>query len=224
MNRKRLALFVLLILLAASIIWSYLSSPRPKVASPHALESGAQASRVTSRTATARPVTSPAVTAAQAQLPSSAGDPRILRLDLLSHGRTQFQGYRRNLFKPVFVDEIKVLQKKAAAAKPLLLPPSPAKAANASPPPPPPPPETKQQIARRELGKYTFIGLFGTGTTKTVFFSKGGALVSVKKGDIIERRYKASEITDQSLTVQIVENGEEIVVPLMDQLNLKAEH
>jgi len=208
MNRQRLILFILLIALAAAVTWSFFAMPRPKVAPAQKSASGQRA-----RETAGRPTPAPA-------LPS---DSRILKLDLLNRETDAFKGYRRNIFKPIFVDELKLMQKKAAALKVVKPPPL-------LPPPPPPPritpamtaAELQAQQNRRELAQFVFKGFLVKDNQKTIFLTKDGAILLVKKGDVFERRYKAASITDQALTIKVTDSGEEIVIPLMENLSLKA--
>jgi len=210
MNRQRLILFILLIALAAAVTWSFFAMPRPKVASSSKDTPGQRAKGAPGRA-------TPAAT-----LPS---DNRILKLGLLNHEPDAFKGYRRDLFRPIFVDELKLMQKKAEAlkvVKPKPLPPPPA--------PPPAPPivpaiseaEALSQRTRRELGKFVFKGFLSKDNQKTIFLIKDGAILLVKEGDVIEKRYRAASITDQALTIRVADSSEEIVIPLMENLSLKA--
>jgi hypothetical protein len=212
MNRQRLILFILLIALALAVTWSFFAMPRPRVAPSQKNTPG---QRLTS--AKGAPVsTTPA--------PALPSDTRILKLELLNREQGAFKGYRRDLFRPIFVDELKLLQKKAAAPKLVKPPPL--------PPPPPPPPinivpavsavEEQAKRNRQELGKFVFKGFLNEGNQKTIFLLKDGAILLVKKGDIFEKRFKAISITDQALTIQVIDSGEEIVIPLMENLSLKA--
>lgn len=211
MNRQRLILFILLIALALAATWSYFAIPRPKVA-----PSGPNAPGQRSTAASGAGRTAPA--------PSLPSDSRILRLDLLKREQGVFKGYRRNLFKPIFVDELKLMQTKAAALKPVKPPPLPPK-----PPSPPPqvvpaPSEAEERAKRnrQELGKFVFKGFLSKDNQKTIFLQKDNAILLVKKGDIIEKHFKVTSITDQALTLRVTDSIEEIVIPLMDNLSLKA--
>ncbi|MGD0584531.1 MAG: hypothetical protein ABSA86_01970 [Oryzomonas sp.] len=212
MNRQRLILFILLIALALAVTWSFFAMPRPRVASSQNNGPGQRPPR-----------RMPGSTTPASALPS---DTRILKLELLNHDQDVFKGYRRDLFRPIFVDEFKLMQNKAAALKLVKPPPLP------PPPPPPPPPsnpvpalsatELQAQRNRQELGKFVFKGFLSKDNQKTIFLIKDGAILLVKKGDIFEKRYKAASITDQALTIQVIDSGEEIVIPLVENLSLKA--
>jgi len=212
MNRQRLILFILLIALGAAATWSFFAMPRPKVAPSLKYAPGQRAKE------------SPGRTPPAAALPS---DNRILKLGLLNREPDAFKGYRRDLFRPVFVDELKLMQKKAAAlkvVKPRRLPPPPAPAFVPSPQivSAITAAEAQAQRNRSELGKFVFKGFLSKDNQKTIFLTKDGAILLVKEGDVFEKRYKAASITDQALTIRVTDSGEEIVIPLMENLSLKA--
>jgi hypothetical protein len=215
MNRQRLILFILLIALALAVTWSYFAMPRPRVA-PSQKNTPGQ-----------RSISAKGASVSTTPAPALPSDTRILKLDLLNREQDVFKGYRRDLFRPIFVDELKLMQNKAAALKLVKPPPLPP-----PPPPPPPPPsiivpalsavEERAQRNRQELGKFVFKGFLNEDNQKTIFLIKDGAIILVKKGDILEKRFKAVSITDQALTIQVIDSSEEIVIPLMENLSLKA--
>lgn len=208
MNRQRLILFILLIALVAAVTWSFFAMPRPQIAPPSKDASGQHA-----RGASGRVTPTPAL----------PGDSRILKLELLNREQGVFKGYRRDIFRPIFVDEVKLVQNKAAALKQVKPPPL---------PPPPAPPlqivpalsaaEEQAQRNRRELGKFVFKGFLSKDNQKTIFLSKDGVILLVKKGDIFEKHFKAASITDRALTIQVTDSSDEIVIPLMENLSLRA--
>jgi hypothetical protein len=214
MNRQRLILFILLIALALAVAWSFFAMPRPRVAPSQMKTPGQRSTSAKGAPVSATPA------------PALPSDTRILKLELLNRDQDAFKGYRRDLFRPIFVDELKLMQNKAAALK--LVKPPPLR----PPPPPPPPPsiivpvlsaeEVRAQQNRQELGKFVFKGFLNEDNQKTIFLTKDGAIILVKKGDIFEKRFKAVSINDQALTIRVMDSGEEIVIPLMENLSLKA--
>ncbi len=112
MNRQRLILFILLIALALAVTWSYFAMPRPRVAPSR-------------KNAPGQRPTSKGVPGSTTPAPSLPGDTRILKLELLNREQDVFKGYRRDLFRPIFVDELKLMQNKAAALKLVKPPPLP---------------------------------------------------------------------------------------------------
>lgn len=203
MNRQRLILFVLVIVLVAAVIWSYTAMPRPKTVSTLTYAPGRQAK--------------PAVTTAKTPL-GAAADGRVLKLSLLEQEPSTFKGYRRNIFKPVFVDEVKLLKQKAAAVKPPQLPPAqPQKVVPVQPVQP-----VAAQPEAVPLARFTFLGFLKKDAHRTIFLAKDKDILLVKKGDKIAGRYEASSITDQALTLLVTDTGDEIVIPLIENRSLGA--
>lgn len=202
MNRQRLILFILVIIFALAVIWSYSAIPRSKTVTAIKSTQGQQV-----KSAATAPKT-PSI---------EAFDSRILKLALLDQERSNFKGYRRNIFKPIFVDELKLLKQKAIAVKPPQLPP------------PPPPPQkivpAEPIVAKPEaapLARFTFLGFLKKDAQRTIFLAKDKDIILVKKGDKIAGRYEASSITDQALTLLAVDTGDEIVIPLLENRPLGA--
>lgn len=189
MNRQRLILFVLVLLFICAALWSYSTMPRLKTAGPQTPKA-AQRLR-------------PAPVAAKAI--RTADDGTRLNISLLDKESTSFKGYRRNIFKPVFVDELKVVKQKAVAMKrPPVLSSAPVKQ------------PVIIQPATAPLASFTFLGFLKKGSVKTIFLAKDNDILLVKKGDKVAGRYEATEITDQSLTLAVTDTGDEIVIPLQE--------
>ncbi|MBK5273551.1 MAG: type II secretion system protein PulP [Desulfuromonadales bacterium] len=218
MNRKKLVLFILLITLVLAIIWSYSAVPRQKTVSTLKYAPGQTQPPV-------KPATSvPAATSAN-RVPVIAitGDERIVRLDLLEREQSGFKGYRRNIFKPIFIDEIKAMMRKAAAPKPLPIPP----VAAAPPPKVEPPPPIAQPVIQPEklqntLARFVFLGYLKKGNRQTIFLSKDKEIILVRKGDKFAGNFEARSVTDQALTIISIDTGEEIVIPLIENQPLSA--
>lgn len=203
MNRQRLILSVLLILLPLAALWSYRSYPRPKSVAALKYPPGTRAAAERKREPAATP---------PAPRPT---DGNILRLDLLEREQPPFKGYRRNIFKPVFVDELMLMKQQAAAAKPAP-PPVPV------PRPVPAPPVAVPVQPRRELARFTFLGFLKRDNRTTIFLAKDNEIILVRKGDLFAGRYEAASITDQALTIHVRDSGEEIVIPLLENRPLAA--
>lgn len=208
MNRQRLILFVLAILLVLAVVWSYNARPRQKTVSSLKYSPGQKGGVVS-------PPAKPASV--------NAADGRVQTLVVPEQEQTSFKGYRRNIFKPVFVDEVKLIKQKAAALKP------PAVALPAPPPPKSAPPVPAQPVppiaARPEsapLARFTFLGFLKKDAQRTIFLAKDKDIILVKKGDKIAGRYEASSITDQALTLVVSDTGDEIVIPLIENRPLAA--
>ena len=198
MNRQRLILSILLVLLLSALVWGYLNRPRQKTVNSLKNAPGVRAQTVRKQDAP----------------PTSAISGNVLRLDLLDREQPLFKGYHRNIFKPVFVDELKMMQK-AAAVKPVPPPVHVQKPAPVLPVVMPEPP-------RRELARFTFLGFLKKDNRKTIFLSKDKDIFLVRVRDVMAGRYEATSLTDQALTILVRDSGEEIVIPLLENRALGA--
>jgi len=202
MNRQKLALFILLIILVVAVVWSFLSVPKQKTVTTLKYAPGK-----------AKPVLKGAATPAAPQpaAPVTATDERTLRLDLLEREQSGFKGYRRNIFKPIFADEIKIMKQRAVAIKPLPISPV---AVVPQQYVPPAPIVTPQEALQNTLAHFVFLGYVKKDKRRTVFLSKDKEIILVRKGDIFADHYEATSITDQALTIRSLDSGQEIVIPL----------
>lgn len=202
MNKQRLILFGLVVLFGVTVLWSYRAMPRPKTVSTLTYQSGQQAKQVR------------ALPAAVDKSARATDDGARLKLDLLESQSVPFKGYRRNIFKPIFIDEQKNVKQRAVAVKP------PVKVVVPVPPPPSEqvvvPPEAAQ------LARFTFLGFLKKGTARTIFLANDKDILLVKKGDKVAGRYEATDISDQALTLTVTDTGDEIVIPLLENRPLAA--
>lgn len=209
MNRQKLILTVLLALLGVSLIYSFFRMPRQKRASTPA-SSPAPAAKVA---AVPRKAVSPPV--AQQRV-----DERKLRLDLLDATPPPFAGFRRNIFQPIFREETKPSR--------LPLPAPPVRPALPKPPPPPPvaaplPPAAPAPTpVQQEMARFTFLGFMKKDNQKTIFLSSSNEIFLVKKGDKIAGKYEVTNITDEALTIHVLADGSEIIIPLVENKPLSA--
>jgi hypothetical protein len=210
MNRKKLLLFILLISFALAATWGFLSRPQLKTVENLKFAPGKTIVAEKRREAAIAP-------------PASAS--RNLRLDLLDRQQPSFSGYHRNIFKPIFVDEVREIMKKSAVVKPVLPPPPIPKPT----PPPPPPPVAMPETPAQALARFTFLGFMSRDAVKTIFLAKETKekdkerdIILVKKGDTFGGRYEAAALTDQALTILVTDTGDEIVVPLIENQALKS--
>jgi hypothetical protein len=198
MNRQRLTLFILVILFGIAVLWSYSAIPRPKTVSNLTFKPGQQAKQVKQ------------VVAATDKPASDADDGSSLKISLLEKEPAGFKGYRRNIFKPVFVDELKVAKQMAMAIKP------PPKVSTVPVQPVIVQPVQPTQPESAPLARFTFLGFLKKGSVKTIFLAKDKDILLVKKGDKVAGRYEAIEISDQALTLTVSDTGDEIVIPLVE--------
>ncbi len=210
MNKQKLTLFILLILLVCALVWSVISFPRQKKVATLANVPGQKARVIRPAVVKKAPGTPPAATT----------DARILQLELLNQGGSSFKGYHRNIFKPVFVDEVALMKQKLAAPKPVITPPRPVAAIK---PAPLQPQIAQPEAPRSALARFTFLGFLKKDNKQTIFLTKDKEIVLVKHGDRFGNgKYEASSLTDQALTILVVDTGEEIVVPLLENKPLVA--
>lgn len=223
MNRKKLILAILLLLLVVAVVTSFFRMPKQEKAAPkqQPVADAAKPRAVSPGITTAEKSTpAPAKTAAPvAKGPAFEGK---VRLDLLERQRPLFTGFRRNIFKPLFAPE-------AAVSRPApkiptgpitsLIPPPPAPKSpgppvmQAPPPPPLPPPVP---MPRPDLARFTFMGFLQKDNQKTIFLSKDKEIFVIKKGDKLAGKYEAANITDEALTIRVLQDGGEIVIPLLE--------
>jgi hypothetical protein len=216
MNKQKLALLIVLIILVLTVIWSFYAAPRQKTASTVKSVAG-QTQQLEKVRGAATP--KPVVTALNAATkPPHASEDRTLHLDLLERDQSGFKGYRRNIFKPLFVDEIKLMKQRSAAFKPMPIPPVPV----AVPMPVPVQPVVQPETHQSTLSHFTFLGFLKKDKRTTIFLAKDKEIVLVRKGETFAGRYEATAITDQALTIRVTDSGEEIVIPLTENRPLAA--
>lgn len=213
MNRQKLLLSVLLLIFAASVVYSYLRSPRQQqVAAPKKTPA---APATAPRKGTPAPKAVPG-----AVTPDISRDASRLHLELLDREQQRFAGYRRNIFSPIFREEVKAPPFKPLPPPPRPVPvPPPAPAASApavAPPPQPTPEQLAQQAADAELAKFVFLGFLKKGGEKTVFLSKNNEIFLAKKGSTLAQKFQVADLTDEAITIRSTTAGREIVIPLVE--------
>lgn len=200
MNRQRLLLAVVLILLAVAVVSAYLRWPHQQ----------------TVKTAT---TSSPRSRSLTAQKPGADTvpkvDDRFVRLDLLEQEGQRFSGFRRNIFRLAPPEGPHGGKPPVTVLKP---PPPPANVPPVSPPMPLSPP------VQRDMARFTFLGFLKKDGVQTVFLSKDNKIVLVKKGDRIEGKYEATGLTDDALTIRVLSDGTEVVIPLKENHPLITKH
>lgn len=198
MNRQKLVLFLLLLVLAVSVAYSFLRSPKEQ------------------RVATLkyRPGAAPQVAGGKvAAAPKGEADNTRVHLELLNRELPRFTGFRRNIFSPIFKEEVK-----PPPFKPLPPPPRPVRFPSQPVPAmaPAPPPPSPEQIADSELAKFTFLGFLDKNGEKTVFLSSNNEIFLAKKGSNLGSRFQVTGLTDDAITIRSIAGGREIVIPLVE--------
>ncbi|HEX2770070.1 MAG TPA: hypothetical protein VHN12_12400 [Geobacteraceae bacterium] len=186
MNRQKMVLALLLVILAISLAYSLLRRPQQRTLDKMKYTPGLKAD--------------------PARIPGRSQDGKKLRLDLLDRELPRFSGFRRNIFRPFFSDEMHL---PPVAARPVL---------PVTPPPPAPTPQpvvkSPAQIAMEEVGRFSFLGYLQKGNLRTIFLSKENEIILVRKGDKIAGKYEVAAISDEVLTINLLQGGEQIVIPL----------
>ena len=202
MNRQKLVLTLLLVVLAGSLAYSFIRAPRQQKVATLKNRPGAAATVIRKGSAPA---------------PEGVADNGDVHLALLDRNVPGFNGFRRNIFSPIFKDEKTppVPLKLLPPPPPVKLPPPPPPAA-ATPQPPPPAPPTEEQLADAELGKFTFLGFLKKNGEKTVFLSKNNEVFLAKKGSKLGPKFQVTDLSDDAITIKSVAGGRELVIPLLE--------
>lgn len=200
MNRQRLLLVGLLLSFALSVMYSYSKYPRQKTVDKLTFVPGK----------VSRP--------APAKADSKVDDSRIL-LALLDERSAAGVSYRKNLFRPLFRDETRIVP----------LPPPPPKPMPSLPPPPPPAPSPVAPPAAaepppvvRDMARFTFLGFMKKDGIKSIFLSSNKEIFIVKRGDKIAGKYEVANVTDDLLTINALGDGGQIIIPLIENKPLAA--
>jgi hypothetical protein len=137
-----------------------------------------------------------------------------VRLDLLDQHAAGFKGFKRNVFRPLFLQEADTVKRKLAKIPPPPPPPPPL------PPPPPPPPPTPLQMMQGEVTRFVYLGFLQKEKRRTLFLSRDNQIYLVKKGDKLLGKFEVTALTDTSFTVKAPQDGSELVVPLVENKQL----
>jgi hypothetical protein len=196
MNRQRLVLIATSVILAVSAVYCWKYYPRQKTVAKLKYAPGSRA--------VAERLRQPAARSHAVEI-----DPNALRIDLLERKQPAFSGYKRDIFKPVFIDKETMLAKQAqeAAARARKA----AQKAQIKIKPPPTP-----MGVQRELAGFKLLGFLQKDGKKTVFLGKGSETIVVRQGTTFAGRYSAVSLTDQVLIIKVTDTGEEVIMPLVD--------
>jgi hypothetical protein len=207
MNRQKLILALLLVALVGAIIYAVVRSPKQQRVATLKYRPGAVA-------------TVPRRGAAAAPTAAAAG--QEVHLAQLDREQTRTSGYRRNIFTPIFHEEVTLPPFKPLPPPPRSprgLPPPPPPSGGAGQgqmAPPPPPPPTPRDIDQQELSRFSFLGFLKKNGDKTVFLSRDNEIFLARKGATIANKFIVSDLTDDALTLQSPATGAELVIPLLD--------
>ena len=201
MNRQRMVLLILVLLLIVSSIWGIISYPRLKHVEKLKYSSGSRAVSIRNR---------PNADG----LGTSKIDSRTLRIDQLE-SRPAFAEYQRDIFSPLFVDRETMLAQQAAAAAAAAAAEAARRAQMMSKLAPAKPVPVPTGI-QNELASFKLHGFLKKDGKKIIFLAKGQEITPVKQGATFAGRYVATSITDQVLILKVVGTGEEVIIPLVE--------
>lgn len=207
MNRQRLVLLILVVLLVASSIWGIFSYPRQKNVAKLKYSQGSRAVSVRNRSKADGPATS--------KIGSGT-----LRIDQLQR-RPVFSEYQRDIFSPLFVDKETMLARQAAAAAAAAAAEAARRARITSQLKPAKPLPVPTGI-QNELASFKLHGFLKKNGKKIVFLAKGQEITPVKEGATFAGRFVATSITDQVLILKVTGTGEEVIIPLIEYEPLRA--
>lgn len=204
MNRKRLTLIILLLLLLLALLYAFWGTPRQGRVTDSAAKEKISVSNEPRKVSERRGKSQ------ETLLPR-------LKTELLDRKPEPYGGVHRDLFYSFRGDLPEVVEPIVPIVD--------------EPPPPPPvvepppmvaPPPTLQQIAARELARFTFLGFLKKGTEKTIFLSSEGEIFLVHQGDRFGRKneFLVTGVTPNELVIRQEEVGE-IKISLVDQEPLK---
>lgn len=195
MNRKRLLLVVLVGILALSVVYAFLATPRQQKSPP--------------QSAAKKP------TSLDLRKPEPSRPSRV-HLDALVQQETDFPGARRDIFRfrprpaprpqpPPVVPEVPNEPEPVVAETPTPVMPTPA------------------QVTEKELARFTFLGFLAKGGERTVFLSSGGELFLVKPGERFgkEMEFLVTGIKEQILSVQRIGQQGITQIPLVENEALR---
>lgn len=205
MNRQKLVLSLLLLVLAGSIGYSFLRSPRQQEVATLKNRPGMVASVTRNKKAPA---------------PTAAVNNQSVHLAQLDQAQSGVSGFKRNIFSPIFKEEAPPALKLPPPPPPVKLPPLPPPMPQAQPAPPPPPPPTQAQVDEAEMAKFVFLGYLKKNGEKTVFLSRNNEIILAKKGTRLGSRFQVTDLTDEALTIKSLTTDQQMVIPLVENRSL----
>jgi len=202
MNRQRLVLSGLVVVLALSLLYAFWAMPRQEKAPPRETAPKPTASQ----SKTGKPVQS---NKAVKQLKPVSD--RLL-LELLSREAQEFPGAGRDIFRFGGMGQAVVVE--AEPVEPVEVEPLPE---------PPKPPPTPEEILQGSLKDIVFLGFLDKGGKRTVFLTSGEDLYLVKAGERFGKNKEliAKEITAKQLVVGWVDGPETVKVQLLENEKLQ---
>lgn len=207
MNKQKLTLAILVLVLILSIFYAIFSQPRQERAGNIKHTGGSAPTKL----APARGF---------AGMSTVRSDDKKLHLELLDRDGARFAGFKRNIFAPIFHEDVKPEPKPTGRINLPVPPPPPPRPAPPAMPPAGHVPELTP--VQRDMSRFTFLGFLKKDNQKTIFLSSNKDIFLVKKGDTIAGKYQVANVTDDALTIHPVGDGGEIIIPLVENKSLAA--
>jgi hypothetical protein len=176
MNRQKVILALLVVVLIVSVIVAWLRMPRQKSVQQLKFKRGASVSNAADDRQHAKAVE--------------------LRVELLGQ-RQQAVNVGKNLFNPTGGGQA------GTAARAVPTP----RVATAPPPPPP----TPEEIARKQLAAFRYLGSYSKKNSKVVFLASGEEILTVRVGDMLIPGYLVTAIEDERLLLQSPDGRQQLV-------------
>lgn len=204
MISRRILIFLIPAFIAA-LIYGYLQMPKQERLTPGAVSAGKERGAATKERPTEKDSAN-----------KSENFPR-LRTDLLEHKSRPYPGVRRDLFSAVYHIEQAEEEIEIITDEPPVVIPPPVIAPSVPPPPSP------QEVARKEMSLYKFLGFFKKGERKTIFLSTDGEIILVRKGESfgLDKKFYVLDITETKLELR-KEGVGDFLIKLSDQESLSA--
>lgn len=193
MNKRKLFLGLLLLILAAALVDAVRESPRQQSVAP----------------ATTRAVSAPSAPAPGATAADFA-DAR-LQLELLNHEQQGFPGVRRDIFSSAKIYP--------APLPPPVVPREVESVASAEAVPGPDPGAAMAPSLTRDLAQFTFLGFLQKGGAKMLFLSSPDGIFIARQGDRFgkSKEFTVTDIAPEKLLIRRGDSPAIITVSLVEQ-------
>lgn len=68
----------------------------------------------------------------------------------------------------------------------------------------------------KDVAQFKFLGFLQKDNRKTIFLSKDNVIILVKQGDRIAGKYEVANISNEALTINLLNGSGHIVIPLVE--------
>ncbi len=119
-----------------------------------------------------------------------------LRVDLLEQ-KPPAVLIKKNLFNPMGDEQGRAAARATSGSRAVIAPP--------------PPPPTPEEIARKKLASFTYLGSYSKKNSKVVFLANGDEILTVRVGDMLIPGYVVTTIEDDRLLLQSADGKQQLV-------------